>query len=127
MQVHMEGVQLSDEGMRRLPAKERSISEIGNDDFRVRVLGMVVDRNEKDYSVMLDDGTGRIIIQFPDVDQFSVAEEGRLVRVFGRVAGGEPASLEAELIQDMSSLDLGVYDQWKYISDEVKKRCLRQE
>ena len=118
---------MSDERARRLPARERNIAEIGKDDFRVRVLGIVVDKNEKDYSAMLDDGTGRIVIQFPDMDQFDVAEEGRLIRVFGRVAGGETATLEAELVQDMSSLDLGLYDQWKYISDEVKKRCLRQE
>jgi len=112
---------LSEDRKKRLPAIERQIAEIAPEDFRLRILGVVVDRNEKDYSAILDDGTGRIVIQFPDIDQFDVAEEGRLIRVFGRLAGGETQSIEVELVQDMSSLDIGIYDQWKYISDKVKK------
>lgn len=107
------------ERMRRLPSKEKSIKEISEQDFRVRVLGTVVDRDEVNNSVMIDDGTGRATLLFADPEQLGIAREGKLVRVIGKVRKDENA-IEVEIIQDMSKLDIGLYEQVKYISEKIK-------
>ncbi|MFQ6137324.1 MAG: replication protein RepA [Candidatus Hydrothermarchaeales archaeon] len=105
---------------RRQPSKEKSIEDITSDDFRVRVLGVVVDRDEDDYSIMLDDGTGRAVVQFSDPDQFHLAEAGKRIRVIGRVMVQEGVVIDAELIQDMSKLDMGLYEQVRYVTEKIR-------
>lgn len=106
------------ERMRRLPSAERSIKNITEKDFRVRVTGTVVDRDTANSSIMLDDGTGRLIAFFADSDQFALAEAGRLIRVIGRVRKEENIEIDVEIVQDMSKLDLGLYEQVKYLSEK---------
>lgn len=109
------------EKRRRLPAKEKNIKDISEEDFRVRILGTVVDRDEINNSAMIDDGTGRAIMLFADPDQFFLAEDGKLVRVVGKVRKEEEnIEIEVELIQDMGKLDLGLYEQVKYISERFR-------
>ncbi|MFQ5887707.1 MAG: hypothetical protein ACE5HY_03325 [Candidatus Hydrothermarchaeales archaeon] len=105
---------------RRLPSKERCIKDITADDIRVRVLGVVVGRDEDNYSIMLDDGTGRAVVQFIDPDQFQKAEAGKRVRIIGRAMVQEGVVMEAELIQDMSKLDMGLYEQVRYITEKIR-------
>lgn len=107
------------EKTRRLPSVERSIKDITEKDFRVRVTGIVVDRNDANSSIMLDDGTGRLIAFFADPDQFAMAEAGRLIRVIGRVRKEENIEIDVEILQDMSKLDSGLYEQVKYLSEKL--------
>ncbi len=105
----------------RLPSKERSIKDITPDDKIVRVLGVVVGSDEDNFSIMLDDGTGRAVVQFIDPDQFQKAEAGKRVRVIGRTrVQEEEVYIEAELIQDMGRLDMGLYEQVRYITEKIR-------
>lgn len=110
------------EKLRRLPARERSIKEITSEDYRVRVLGTIVDVDETNSSALLDDGTGRAVILFADPEQFYSAKEGKRVRVIGKARREEEVEIEVEIIQDMTKLDLGLYEQVRYM-DEKLKRC----
>lgn len=99
---------------KRLPAKERNISEILPNDIRVRILGTVIDRNEN--SIVIDDGSGRIEIlsdgQNPDM--------GKMVRVVTRIlpiSGGFEA--RSECIQDMTGFDVELYRRAKEVARNV--------
>ncbi len=105
---------------RRLPSVERTVKEIDPADYRIRALGVVVDRDEGNLSAMIDDGTGRIVARFADPDQFALAEDGKRVRVIGKVMAGERTEIEVEIIQDMALLDPGLYEQVRYIADKVR-------
>jgi len=65
--------------------------------------------------IVVDDGTGIIKVLLPS--ETSVPEVGRIVRVFGSVSQNGKGSvyINAEIIQDMSSLDLGLYRKVKKI------------
>ncbi|MEK6977426.1 MAG: hypothetical protein AABX40_03370 [Candidatus Hydrothermarchaeota archaeon] len=105
---------------RRLPSVERTVKEIDSADYRIRALGVVVDRDEGNLSAMIDDGTGRIVARFADPYQFALAEDGKRVRVIGKVMAGESPEIEVEIIQDMALLDPGLYEQVWYIADKVR-------
>ncbi|MEE9323411.1 MAG: replication protein RepA [Candidatus Aenigmarchaeota archaeon] len=99
---------------RRLPAYEKKVAEIGKDDIRVRLLGMVIDR--KDNVVVLDDGTGKINVVFAEP---VVTEANKRVRVFGRVIPSEGGfEIQGEILQDMSDVDLELY---KKVTELEKK------
>ena len=90
---------------RMLPSVDRKVSEIKEDDIRVRVLGTVVDKSES--SVVVDDGTGKITANF---DGPVKAELNQRVRIFGRViTTAEGRELQGEVLQDMSKLDMELY------------------
>jgi len=90
---------------RRMAAFEKNISDIGKDDMRVRLVGLVIDR--KDRVVVIDDGTGKINVVFADPVQ---AEANKRVRVIGRVMPSEEGfEIQGEIIQDMGSVDFGLY------------------
>ncbi len=90
---------------RRLPAYEKKIAEIGKDDVRVRLLGMVIDKKEN--VVVLDDGTGKINIVF--AEPFAT-EVNKRVRVFGRVIPSEDGfEIQGEVLQDMEGMDFELY------------------
>ncbi len=101
---------------RRQPAVERSIGEITEKDFRVRVFGIVVGRDEARNAVIIDDGTGRAMALFPRAEDFSKALDGKMVRLFGRARAGECPEIEVELLQDMSGLDRNLYEQIRLIA-----------
>ena len=90
---------------RRMPAVPRKIADINPEtDIRVRLLGKIIDRYEG--TVVIDDGSGKAEV---------VAEENAggvgsdFVRVFCRVLPLETGyELRAEIIQDMSSLDINL-------------------
>jgi len=92
---------MSDVIKRQAPARIRSISEITDDDFRVRVIGTVVGEG------LLDDGTGTINVV---TDQ--KLEVGDLIRVIGRVFQKDETTFEivAEIIQDMKNLDIDLFN-----------------
>ncbi len=85
---------------RRLPAVERKIANIQQQDIRVRLLGTVIDR-QSDF-IVLDDGTGQVKISTQ-----APTEENQTVRVIGKVIALENGvEIQGEMIQDMRKLDL---------------------
>ena len=94
---------------REIPAIEKDIKNIDNNDNKVRILGTVISR--KDNALVIDDGTGTIDVRADKTDDIS---EGQKVRVFGRIAN---KTLFAEIIQDMTRLNIDLYnkakDRWK--------------
>jgi hypothetical protein len=94
-------------GPQRMPAKERKISDIGEEDTRVSIIGTVVGLNENMMAV--DDGTGKIDVSF---EERPPVKTGQLVRVFGRIIALEGGyELQGEVCQDFSNADLGLW--WK--------------
>ena len=89
---------------RRLPSKEKAITDIKPDDLRVRLIGTVVD--SKDSNLVLDDGTGKINVNF---DEVTKTEPNKIVSVFGRVVPLDSGfEIHGEIVQDMSTLDMGL-------------------
>jgi hypothetical protein len=105
---------------RRLPAKQVEIGKITGDEFRVRVLGTIVDRDEASGTALIDDGTGRAVLLFADPELFERVKEGARVRVLGKVRIGEAVEIEVEVMQDMSRLDINLYEQVKYAVEKLK-------
>jgi len=90
---------------RMLPSIDRQVSEIKEEDIRIRVLGTVIDKT--DTSVIIDDGTGTISANFEEPVK---AELKQLVRVFGRVINSASGmELQGEVLQDMTKLDMELY------------------
>ncbi len=108
------------ERKRRLPAIERHIKDLSNEDFRVRINGVVVDIHRDTYTAMVDDGTGRAIVQFIDPEVFGKLKEGGPVRIIGKVVPGEETMVDAEVAQDMSKLDLGLYNRARYVAESLR-------
>jgi len=105
--------------MKRSPAVERQIKDVKADDFRVRILGTVVDRDEANSSVLIDDGTGRAVAVFSDPEALKEVPEGKRVRVIGKARHGEPLEIEVEVVQDMSDLDMDLYEKVRNISEKL--------
>jgi len=107
---------------KRMHSVEKEIKDLGRDDFRVSILGTIMEMNRGEYEAVLDDGTGRAAVQFSDPEQFQNLKEGEAVRVIGRVIPGDERIIEAEIIQDMSKLDMNLFKQVKYIEEKLKER-----
>lgn len=97
------------EYQRRLPSMEREIAGIRPGDIRVSVIGTVIDMDGD--RLVIDDGTGKIDVSS---EKPIKSEVNQMVRVFGRVIPLEGGfELQAEVIQDMSGLDLGLFREIK--------------
>ena len=90
---------------RRMAAAPRRISEIEPEkDIRVQILGRVIDKT--DGTLVIDDGSAKAEII---VDENN-ADISDVVRVFARVLPLEEGfELRAEIVQDMSQLDMDLY------------------
>ena len=108
------------ERKRRLPAVERNIKDLSEEDYRVRITGIVVDIHKDTYTAMVDDGTGRAVVQFVDPEVFSVLNEGKPIRILGKIVQGEEIMIDAEVAQDRSKLDLGLYNRFKYVAESLR-------
>ncbi len=96
---------------KRLPAKEKKISEIRENDVRVKVLGVVIDRNET--SMVIDDGSGNI-----EVVADNAPETGKFIKAILRILplmNGFEARLET--YQDMEGFDMELYKQAKELAN----------
>ena len=90
---------------RRLAAHEKKIAEINKEDMRVRLFGTVI--HNSDNLVVLDDGTGKISVNFRDA---VATTPGRTVRIFGKVMHAEEGyEIEGEILQDMGNVDVSLY------------------
>ncbi len=79
----------------------------------VRIMGVVVESASN--HIVVDDGTG--IIRVIPSGEVPVPEVGKIVRVFGSVSQNGKGSIyiNAEIVQDMSSLDLELYSKVKKV------------
>ncbi|MHA1606186.1 MAG: hypothetical protein ACTSWP_01360 [Candidatus Freyarchaeota archaeon] len=89
------------------PATPRKIKDLSRSDGRVRIMGVVVESSSN--HVVIDDGTGMVMINL--ASSTPPPSTGKYVRVFGLVTSDEKGGLyvNAEILQDMSSLDLDLY------------------
>jgi len=90
-----------------VPARQRIIKDITNDDIHVQITGHVRDI-QKDF-LILDDESGTIRVDFKDVNV--TFNKGDLINVFGDIdlkVGGEKI-LNAKIIQDMNKLNFKYY------------------
>ncbi len=108
------------ERKRRLPGVERRVKDLSEEDFRVRINGIVVDIHKDTYTAMIDDGTGRAVVQFIDPDVFGILKEGMPVRIIGKVVPGEETMIDAEIAEDKSKLDLGLYNRVRYVAESLR-------
>ncbi len=77
-------------------------------DFKVSVLGMVVDK--KDDVLVLDDGTGKVQVFVDSVEVLDNIDVNKTVRIFGStIPTDEGFELKADIVQNMSSLDINLY------------------
>jgi hypothetical protein len=89
---------------RRMPSVPKDISEIKPEDLRVSLIGTVIDMQNE--GMVLDDGTGKMLIRF---DSPFEVEINKLVRVLGRVVPMESGmELHGEVLQDMDGLDVNL-------------------
>ncbi|MBN1785772.1 MAG: replication protein RepA [Candidatus Methanofastidiosa archaeon] len=89
--------------MIRTPAIDRKISEIHDDDKCVSVIATVVSNNPREYTMLLDDGTGQVTAFVERL--YNV---GKVIRVIGRpFENGK--GINADIVQDFSDVDLSLY------------------
>ncbi len=88
--------------------KLKKINEIGKEDY-ICIIGKVVNLGENSF--LIQDETGMIEIS----SEFKV-EKGKVVRVFCRRVNN---MLKAEIIQDLSSMDLNLFKKVEELYNEV--------
>jgi RPA family protein len=110
------------EKARRRPGIEKAISEISENDFRVRVLGNIVSLDEESSTCEVDDGTAKAVAFFENDKQIESMESGKLVRIIGKVRknndNGNETEIDVEIVQDMSEFDLELM---KITNDVIEK------
>lgn len=103
------------ERKKRAVAFEKKISELKNDDIRVKVIGAIIEKDESNHSILIDDGASKLRVLL-DEHLFKKLEIGKLVRVIGVIAPGlgEESNLElrGEIVQDFSKLDKELYSKF---------------
>ncbi|MHA1131887.1 MAG: hypothetical protein ACTSQI_01290 [Candidatus Helarchaeota archaeon] len=114
---------------KRRAAKERWINELTEEDVqkRIRVLGAIVSINtiqnqeQKQMHTILDDGTGQIQVIINDPTPLNL---GKQVRIFGILGKNEKNDyiLTAEIIQDMSALDMDLYQRVQAVKKRFKAK-----
>ncbi|MGC8816641.1 MAG: hypothetical protein ACP5PX_02350 [Candidatus Hadarchaeum sp.] len=109
---------------RRMPARPRKISDIRIGDERVRVVGLVVDKRDSEFT--LDDGSGLLTVIFDDPAVASGIEIGAKVRVFGSpllVSGAK--ELHADIVQRVDKLDLNLYREVRQEAERLERELGR--
>jgi hypothetical protein len=118
----MEGVRVAEmeEFPRTPPARHRRISAIRAGDRRVRVVGVVVDRKDSEFTI--DDRSGRITVIFDDPSVASGIGIESKVKVIGvplTVSGR--TELRAEIIRKVDGLDLELYDEFMSLLENMER------
>jgi hypothetical protein len=80
-------------------------------------MGTIVDVCESESSAVIDDGTGIATIRLADLEQFRDIIQGGRVQIIGKTI--KENEIEVEIVQDMSKLDLGLFEQVRYIDDKL--------
>jgi len=96
---------------RRLPSVMKDIGEIKPEDLRVSVIGTIIDQQQD--SLVLDDGTGKMLIRF---DSPFEAEMSKMIRVLGKIIPlDDGIEMHGEFLQDMNGLDSELLNRVKRI------------
>lgn len=96
--------------VRRMHARDVTISEITGEGERVAVLCTVVDFDVNSMDGKIDDGTGMALVILEDVLFAERMRPGALVRVVGRAyKSDEGLLIRVELVQDMMGVDPALY------------------
>jgi len=102
--------------MRRLPAVDRLVKDIGRDDKRVRIVGIVVDKG--DEYIVVDDGTGKIELVVEGNVNVNI---GDVVKVIVKCLSNENKYL-CEAVQPANGLDIKLYREARKMLMEVVGR-----
>lgn len=92
------------EDRRRVPAEYIPVKEISPEDTRVSIIGTVVDKEEE--TLIVDDGTGKVEIEFDLSEDLGGFESGDMVRIIGRPS---EEILDGEVVQDFSDFNHELY------------------
>ncbi len=105
----------------RQVAKSKKIKEINENDHRVKILGVIIEKNSNDNTILLDDGTGIALIYLTQ-EQFDKVHEGDIVRIFGRVLEVKDDRVEiiSEVIQNLKNINIGLYEMVSYLVKKLK-------
>jgi RPA family protein len=110
------------EKVRRRPSVEKVISELNENDFRVRILGNVISLDEENSTCDVDDGTAKAVAFFESSEQLESLETGTLARIIGKVRknrdDARKPGIDVEIVQDMDMIDLELM---KRTSDVIEK------
>lgn len=100
---------------RRYPAEFKAIGDINTEDVRVSFIGTIVDKGGN--TVIVDDGTGKMEIEFDPSEDLDNFEDEDKVRIIGRP---QEDGLNGEAIQDFSDFDLELYEEAKEKIREIE-------
>jgi len=101
--------------IRRAPAIPKRISDLKPEIGRVCLAGTIISKNKDIGSFILDDGANKILILTNDPKEFEQLQEGKFVRVMGKVWGQEgELEIQAEIIQDFNKIDRDLYNKIVY-------------
>lgn len=93
---------------RRLPAVEKTISDIKPEDVRVRLLGMIIGMTGS--SLIFDDGSGKTEIVFDGPENLAGLNNGQMVRVVARVLPLiDGFECRGECVQSLEGFDIALY------------------
>ena len=102
---------------RRHPAVEKKISEVNEDNTRIKLVGTIISIDESIPMIVIDDGTGIANIVVDEI-KFNI---GNQIRVIGRVINTEPVEIRAEIVQDFSKVDMEIYNKYLEILSKALK------
>lgn len=105
------------EDRRRAPSKFKKVEDVDGDDIRVAVTGTIVDKEEE--TLIIDDGTGNLEVEFDLSEDLSDFENGDMVRIIGRPTGD---TMDGEVIQDFSDFDIDLYEEALEKLEAVRKK-----
>ena len=106
--------------LRRMHARDLTISGIQGDGERVSVLCTVVEFDPNKAEGKIDDGTGMALVILEDVLVAEKMQNGALVRVVGRAyKSDEGLLIRAEVVQDMKEVDPALYAQIRELERRV--------
>ncbi len=105
---------MEEERKKRNVAFEKRISELNEDDVRVKVVGEVIEKDSSNNSIVIQDKDSKLRILL-DEKMFNSVELKKLIRIIGIVAPpleGNTVELKGEIIQDFSGLNLELYERY---------------
>ena len=99
---------------KRNVAFEKKISELTDEDIRVKVVGTVIEKDSSNNSIVIKDNESKLRILL-DERMFNEVKTEKVIRVIGIVAPpleGDTVELKGEIIQDFSGLNFELYERY---------------
>lgn len=99
---------------KRNVAIEKRISDLTEDDLRVKVLGEVIEKDSSNNSIKIK-YKDEILTILLNENMFKNVEKGKIIRVIGIIAPpleGDKVELKGEIIQNFTGLNLELYEKY---------------